>query len=380
MVNISNQVIRVTGVTVTATGGNATINANGGTLQLIANVLPANATDKSVTWSVINGTGQATISSSGLMTAVANGTVTARATAKDGSGIFGSLVITISNQGSVTNLPPTVSLSSPTKSTSYVAPATITINAIADDPDGTIIKVEFYQGTMKLGESYAAPYSFVWKEVNEGVYYLSAIATDNRNAKTTSATISVVVEKSSTTVNQLPVVNITTKSNNKKWNRKDKVVLIAEALDPDGSISSVEFKSGNTSIATVINAPYIYLWEPPDTGSFLITALATDNLGATNVSSFLELKVVDLINNEAEIGLYPNPNDGRFSVDLSSILLDENSVISILRHTGQIVFEEKVSPTSDQIVIDISGTMPGIYVIMVTSGNKAIAARKFVKN
>ena len=37
-------------------------------------------------------------SSTGLLTATDNGTVTARATANDGSGVYGTLTITISNQ------------------------------------------------------------------------------------------------------------------------------------------------------------------------------------------------------------------------------------------------------------------------------------------
>ena len=65
--------------------------------QLTATVSPTNATNKTVTWSIINGTGQATISTTGLVTAVASGTVTARATANDGWS-YGTLVITISNQ------------------------------------------------------------------------------------------------------------------------------------------------------------------------------------------------------------------------------------------------------------------------------------------
>ncbi len=90
--------ILVTGITVAGTGGSSTITTDNGTLQMIATVLPANAANKTVTWSVINGTGQATVSSSGLLTAVSNGIVTVRATANDGSGVFGSMSITISNQ------------------------------------------------------------------------------------------------------------------------------------------------------------------------------------------------------------------------------------------------------------------------------------------
>ena len=98
VITISGQVIPVTGITVTGTGGATTITTDNGTLQLTATVTPADATNKTVTWSVVNGTGQATINSTGLVTAVSNGTVTARATANDGSGVVGSLVITISGQ------------------------------------------------------------------------------------------------------------------------------------------------------------------------------------------------------------------------------------------------------------------------------------------
>jgi uncharacterized protein YjdB len=98
VITISNQVIPVTSITVSGAGGLTQITQDNGTLQLTAAVLPTNATNKAVTWSIINGTGQATISSTGLVTAVSNGTVTARATANDGSGVYGQLVITISNQ------------------------------------------------------------------------------------------------------------------------------------------------------------------------------------------------------------------------------------------------------------------------------------------
>ncbi len=74
------------------------ITTDNGTLQLTAAIAPTNATNQTVTWTIANGTGQATISSTGLVTAVSNGTVTARATANDGAGVYGTLVITISSQ------------------------------------------------------------------------------------------------------------------------------------------------------------------------------------------------------------------------------------------------------------------------------------------
>jgi len=88
----------VTSIDVWGTGGATTIATNGGTLQMLKKTLPTNAADTSATWSRINGSGTASISAGGLLTALTNGTVTARATANDGSAVYGEEEITISNQ------------------------------------------------------------------------------------------------------------------------------------------------------------------------------------------------------------------------------------------------------------------------------------------
>ena len=90
--------VPVTSISVTGEGGISTITKNNGSLKLIAAISPANATNKTVTWTLVNGTGQATLNSSGVVRAESNGTVTVRATANDGSGVYGILTITISNQ------------------------------------------------------------------------------------------------------------------------------------------------------------------------------------------------------------------------------------------------------------------------------------------
>jgi uncharacterized protein YjdB len=98
VITISNQIIQVTGIAVTGTGGTNSISTDNGTLQLSALISPANALDKSVTWSITSVSGQATISNTGLVTAIDNGIVTAIARANDGSGVYGALDIYISTQ------------------------------------------------------------------------------------------------------------------------------------------------------------------------------------------------------------------------------------------------------------------------------------------
>ena len=66
----------------------------GQTIQLTPTVLPDNATDKTVTWSSSN-PAVATVSETGLVTAVGDGTATITATAADGSGVTATCEVTV---------------------------------------------------------------------------------------------------------------------------------------------------------------------------------------------------------------------------------------------------------------------------------------------
>ena len=88
----------VSGLMISGEGGASAIESDKGTLQMMAEFLPENAWIKSVEWSVINGTGKALIDASGLLTAISNGSVTVKASAKDGSGVSDTKEITLVNQ------------------------------------------------------------------------------------------------------------------------------------------------------------------------------------------------------------------------------------------------------------------------------------------
>ena len=91
------------------------------------------------------------------------------------------------------NHPPTVSITSPANGATFSAPANITINAAASDSDGTVSKVDFYQGSALLGTDTTSPYSFTWNSVPDGNYILTAEATDDDGAVTTSSAVSISV-------------------------------------------------------------------------------------------------------------------------------------------------------------------------------------------
>jgi hypothetical protein len=86
------------------------------------------------------------------------------------------------------NLPPIVNISSPGNNATLAAPANVALNALALDSDGIISKVEFFVGGLKVGEDTTAPFSLQLSNLPVGSYALTAAATDDAGATTTSAT------------------------------------------------------------------------------------------------------------------------------------------------------------------------------------------------
>ena len=85
--------VPVTNVSVTSAGGATGLNA-GSTLQLTATVLPGDASNKAITWSIASGNA-ATVDQSGIVTGTGNGNVTVRATSNADNTIHGEITLTV---------------------------------------------------------------------------------------------------------------------------------------------------------------------------------------------------------------------------------------------------------------------------------------------
>jgi hypothetical protein len=91
---VVGSVILVSDIEIASSGGASSV-ISGEDLQFTATVLPVDATNAVLAWSVINGTGSASITSEGLLTAGFAGTVEVVALATDISGVGDSLSLTI---------------------------------------------------------------------------------------------------------------------------------------------------------------------------------------------------------------------------------------------------------------------------------------------
>ncbi len=92
------------------------------------------------------------------------------------------------------NSGPTVSITTPSNNETLYG-ENITISADASDSDGSVSKVEFFNGITKLGEDTSSPYSISWDNAEEGNYVLYAKATDNDGAYTATLGFNVTVDE-----------------------------------------------------------------------------------------------------------------------------------------------------------------------------------------
>jgi len=88
--------------------------------------------------------------------------------------------------GVATDRRPIAYITSPTDSDQFKAGDSIVIDANAYDREGFVTKVEFYQGSTKLGEDTTAPYTLTWNNIPVGKYDLYVRATDNNGLTKTS--------------------------------------------------------------------------------------------------------------------------------------------------------------------------------------------------
>nr|QCD26741.1 cellulase GH5 [Flavobacterium sp. AUG42] len=87
-----------------------------------------------------------------------------------------------------------------------------------------------------------------------------------------------------TPTNAVPTVVLTSPLNNTSLVSGTAVQLKATASDSDGTVSQVEFFVNGTSIGKDTSSPYAINWTPT-TGSYTLTAKATDNAGSSTTST-----------------------------------------------------------------------------------------------
>jgi RHS repeat-associated protein len=173
-------------------------------------------------------------------------------------------------------------------------------NAIGDLVIYGISRVDVYNGTTLVGVATLGAtgynvndvpyndYSYTFAAMPVGTYSLGVIPRDSGNSAGTRVNVSVTV-----TTNLSPTVSVTGLTAGAVITYPGPVPLTATAADADGTVTGLQFFVNGAAVSGVFSsAPYSFNWTPPGVStSYLVTAKATDNSGATTTSAAVTISV-----------------------------------------------------------------------------------------
>jgi hypothetical protein len=271
-------------------------------------------------------------------TNVAAGTYTITAKATDNAGaVTTATTQTVTVNPASSNVAPTVTLAIPT--VSGTAPATVSLSATAADADGTVSSVKFYNGSTLLTTITVAPYTYSWTSVAAGTYTITAKATDNGGAVTTSAIQMVTVNAPA--ANVAPTIAFIAGATYLVNETSGQITCtIGDTHDPvivsgldinvtDESLSTLTFSMTSSKTSVVPNANFSvtgtgnarkFKITPTGVGVATITLKVTDN-GGLNKSISFALAVSDAYTTNANVTNYYNTG---FADASAAIAIDSN--------------------------------------------------------
>jgi RHS repeat-associated protein len=193
---------------------------------------------------------------------------------------------TVSN----TNVPPTVSLVTPTDSSRWNAPASVTFQAsVSSGEANDTVSVEFFANGVSQGVRSSAPWS-VTTTLSAATYTITAVATDGQGASTTSAARTITVSDT----NAPPTISISAPSGGANYPTAPASFTLnatANAGEVNGWVTKVEFYVNGALVNTDTAAPWSYNVSGLANGSYTLTAKAFDQLNAATTSAPVAITV-----------------------------------------------------------------------------------------
>jgi uncharacterized protein YjdB len=361
---LSNQTPLVNSIMVQGQGGVSTITVNGATLQMLATVLPTYAFNSTYSWSVINGTGSATIDAAGLLTPITNGTVTVKATANDASGVFGTATITISNQ--VINLVTSIVVQG------QGGLSSINTNAGTLQMIATVLPTNATNSTVSwsvqngTGSATINATTGLLTAISNGMVTVKATANDGTNIFGTKV---ITITNQST---NLPVTMITVNSNSNSINEGSTLQMFATVLPNAATNNTVTWSVTNGTGTANINAAG--LLTGITAGTVEVKATANDGSGIFGVKTITITKPNAISSVEdAVIAVYPNPSNGTMFVKSSN----EFTSFEIYSLLGEKIISSSLLTSN---TIDIRHLTNGNYLLVLTSKSNERFMKRISKN
>ena len=265
------------------------------------------------------------------------------APAPDGSYWFN--VIAYDNSGGSTtalvvvylNRKPIVTITSPTNNATFTSGSNIAINTIVFDPDFLSGKVEFFNGTVKLGEVTSSPFNYTITNAAAGTYAITAKVTDDKGQTNTSPVLNFTVTGSCTA---------------QAWN------------------ATTAYNGG--AIVEYLGIKYLANWwtygEQPN----------THNGGSGTGQPWLSQGTCNSRIAQAaavELSAYPNPFTDQLTVN--GKVSGTTAQVSVSDLNGVALLSNTVSVENGNVntTFSTAGLSTGIYIVRIVSGDDVVTFR-----
>jgi uncharacterized protein YjdB len=355
-ISISNMIVPV--ATVSITNADLTITTNNGSLQLTASVLPADAANQNIIWSISSSDADtASISSTGLLTAIRNGKVTVRATAADGSGVFAEQEITISNQiVEVTG----ISLNG---SNITVGDGTSTITATIFPADATEQGV-----TWSVSDETIATISTtgILTAITNGSVTVTGTTKENGSTVKGEITITITGQVVRVTSITLAGSNITTVG--------ETSTITPTIFPADATEQGVTWSVSDEAIATISTKGVL---TAITNGTVTVTAITKES--GSVVKGEITITITGQSSSITEVTgsnivLYPNPVVNELYIDNTALV----STVNIYELNGRLIKSIRNTGES-KMTINTSSFVSGMYVVSLCEKDGSIIRQKFIK-
>ena len=173
--------------------------------------------------------------------------------------------------------------------------------------------------------------------------------------------------------NLYPSIVITSPLSGSVFEIPASITISITVSDPDGTISKVDFIINNIKVGETTSSPWSLQLNDLTKGTYSITAVAIDNLGARAISSEVLITValssyVEKETNIPYINIYPNPSNGLISIDCNELFKD-NTTLVLYDNNGKTIFNRQLG-NENIINVDLSQSPKGLYFLRIVNGGK----------
>tara|TARA_R100000935_G_C2832973_1_gene166285 strand:+ start:74 stop:2554 length:2481 start_codon:yes stop_codon:yes gene_type:complete len=305
------------------------------------------------------------------------------------------------DNGTVSNQNPTIIISNPIDGESFPSGSTVSISADATDSDGIVNEVEFFVNGTSIGSDSLTPFTLDW-QVIPGISQITAVATDNNAASTTSQAVSITGTSTGSPTSFYVSSIITGTADAGKGTKYGKatVTILNNLGQPvanatvsgtfSGSFSyqgsAITASDGKAIIQTPVSAKgtltvefcvnnVVHSTLSYDSGSNVISC--TNSAQKSSIQASFTKVNSKVANEDIAIKFLISPNPSRNFVQFSTEGLEAINGLWIYDMSGKLMLQKfKVNKSGE---LDISNFPKGVYLVKIQDELNNTKTMKLIK-